>query len=223
MDLETAIMKRQSIRAFKPDPVPLETLKKIINLALRAPSWADTQPWEFIVVSGKKLKEIQEGFLNRGEGEAKSEVSRPYEFPEPYISRMRGLMSKERTFMSEEDFKGRTTRNFYHYGAPACIYLLVGKSFVYQSKGVNVWSIFDCGMAVENLMLAATGYGLGTVAQAQAVVYPDIIRKVLPVPEDKLLALGIAIGYPDMNAPRNKFRSEREPLEKMATFYGFEK
>ena len=71
-------------------------------------------------------------------------------------------------------------------------------------------------------MLLATSYGLGTVAQAQAVVYPDIIRKILPVPEDKLLALGIAIGYPDMNAARNKFRSDREPMEKMATFYGFE-
>jgi nitroreductase len=222
MDIVKVIQQRQSIRAFKPDPVPLETLKKIISQALWAPSWANTQPWEFIVVSGKKLKEIQEGFLNRGEAEARSELGRPYEFPEPYISRMRGLMAKERTFMSEQEFKGRRTDNFYHYGAPACIYLLVGKSFVYQYKGVNVWPVFDCGLAVENIMLLATSYGLGTVAQAQAVVYPDIIRKILPVPEDKLLALGIAIGYPDMKAARNKFRSDREPLEKMAAFYGFE-
>jgi len=54
------------------------------------------------------------------------------------------------------------------------------------------------------------------------VVYPDIIRKVLGIPEDRLLALGIAIGYPDMDKMRNKFRSDREPLEKIATFYGFE-
>jgi nitroreductase len=70
-------------------------------------------------------------------------------------------------------------------------------------------------------MLLATNYGLGTIAQAQAVTYPDIIRKVLKIPEDKLLALGIAIGYPDMEKTRNKFRSDREPLEKTATFYGF--
>ena len=222
MDIVEAIQKRQSIRAFKPDPVPLETLKKIISLALWAPSWANTQPWEFVIVTGNKLKEIQDGFLNRGETEAVSELGRPFEFPEPYASRIRSLIAKERTFMSEAEFKGRTTRNFYHYGAPACIYLLVQKNFVYQSKGVNVWPVFDCGLAVENLMLLATSYGLGTVAQAQAVVYPDIIRKALPIPEEQLLALGIAIGYPDMDAPRNKFRSDRVPLEKMAMFYGFE-
>lgn len=222
MDLIEAIQKRQSIRAFKTDPVPLATIKKILGLAIWAPSWANTQPWDFAVAAGKPLKQIQEGFLNRGDVEAKSEVARPYEFPEPYISRMRGLMAKERSFMSEAEFKGRRTDNFYHYGAPACIYLLVGKSFVYQSKGINVWPLFDCGLVVENIMLLATSYGLGTVAQAQAVVYPDIIRRVLPIPGDKLLALGIAIGYPDWDKARNKFRSDREPLEKIASFYGFE-
>jgi nitroreductase len=222
MDLVTAIKKRQSIRAFKPDPVPLDTLKKIISQAIWAPSWANTQPWDFVIVAGKKLKEIQDGFLNRGEVEAKAEVARPHEFPEPYVSRMRGLMAKERTFMSEAEFKGRRSDNFYHYGAPACIYLLTGRNFVYQAKGVNVWPLYDCGAVVENIMLLATSYGLGTVAQAQAVVYPDIIRKVVPIPEDKVLALGIAIGYPDMDKTRNKFRSEREPIEKIAAFYGFE-
>jgi nitroreductase len=221
MDIVEVIKKRQSIRGFKPDPVPLDLLKKIISQALWAPSWANTQPWDFAVVSGKKLKEIQEGFKNRGDVEARSEVARPYEFPEPYISRMRGLMAKEKSFLSEVDFKNRRVDNFGHYGAPACIYLLIGKSFVYQAKGVNVWSLYDCGSVVENIMLLATSYGLGTIAQAQAVTYPDIIRKIIKIPEDKLLALGIAIGYPDMEKTRNKFRSDREPLEKVATFYGF--
>jgi nitroreductase len=221
MDIVEVIKKRQSIRAFKPDPVPLDILKNIISQALWAPSWANTQPWEFAVVAGKKLKEIQEGFMNRGDQEAKSEVDRPYEFPEPYASRIRSLMAKEKGFMSEAEFKSRRTDNFGHYGAPACIYLLIGRNFVYQTKGVNIWPLYDCGSAVQNIMLLATNYGLGTIAQAQAVTYPDIIRKVIKIPEDRLLALGIAIGYPDMEAKRNKFRSEREPLEKIATFFGF--
>jgi nitroreductase len=222
MDLEAAINKRRSIRGFKPDPVPLDLLKKIIGQAVWAPSWANTQPWEFVIVTGKKLKEIQEGFLKLGQGEAKSEVVRPFEFPEPYHSRIRALMSREKSFLSEAEFQGRHLENFYHYGAPACIYLLVGKSFVYQAKGVNVWPLYDCGSVVQNIMLLATSFGLGTIAQAQAVVYPDIIRQVVPIPEDRLLALGIAIGYPDMSKPKNKLRSEREPLEKTAKFYGFE-
>ena len=70
-------------------------------------------------------------------------------------------------------------------------------------------------------MLLATNYGLGTVDQAQAVIYPDIIRKTLEIPEDKLIALGIAIGYPDWNNPINKEHRDREPLDKVVKFYGF--
>jgi len=71
-------------------------------------------------------------------------------------------------------------------------------------------------------MLLAVKSGLGTIAQAQAAVYPDIVRKVLGIPEDKLIALGIAIGYPDWENPVNEERREREPLEKVVTFHGFE-
>jgi nitroreductase len=70
-------------------------------------------------------------------------------------------------------------------------------------------------------MLLATNYGLGTIAQAMAVVYPDIIRQELGIPEDKLIALGIAIGYPDRADPVNQDRRTREPLDKVAKFYGF--
>jgi nitroreductase len=221
MDLLQAIRERKSIRAFKPDPVPLDLLKKIIGEALWAPSWANTQPWEFAVAGGKKLKEIQDGFLNRARQQRSPDIARPYVFPEPYISRTRRLMTKEKDFMTKAEFKDRDTYNFRHYGAPACIYLLVGRAFFYQEKGINVWPLYDCGAVVQNIMLLATSYGLGTIAQAQAVVYPDIIREVLGIPQDKLLALGIAIGYPDWEKMRNKLRSDREPLEEVATFYGF--
>jgi nitroreductase len=123
--------------------------------------------------------------------------------------------------MSKEEMEARTTNNWRHYGAPACIYLLVGKNFLYQPKGINVWAIYDCGSAVQNIMLLATHYGLGTIAQAMAVVFPDIIRKELAIPEDKLIALGIAIGYPDAKDPVNQIRKNREPLDTIAKFYGF--
>ncbi len=70
-------------------------------------------------------------------------------------------------------------------------------------------------------MLLATKYELGTIAQAQAVVYPDILRKVLGISESKIIVLGIAIGYPDWENPMNQFSTDREPLDKIATFYGF--
>jgi len=228
MDIIEAIKERKSIRAFKPDPVPLDLLKKIIKQALRAPSWANTQPWEFAVVSGKKLKAIQDAFVKRGMGpmqNSKSEVARPGDFPEPYMSRIKSMQVKEQrgrtTEMKPEEMEARFLNNFRHYGATTCIYLLVGKNFLYQEKGVNTWAMYDSGSAVQNIMLLATNYGLGTIAQAMAVVYPDIIRKELGIPEDKLIALGIAIGYPDWNNPVNEDFRDREPLNKVAKFYGY--
>jgi nitroreductase len=221
MDLVEAINKRKSIRAFKPDPVSPDLLRKIIEQALRAPSWANTQPWEFVIVTGKQLKEIQKGFLERGEQEPTPEVARPYEFPEPYLSRVKALAPKGKT-PTKEDMDARRVRNFEHYGAPAVIYLLVGRPFFYQEKGINAWSLYDSGAVVQNIMLLATSHGLGTVAQAQAVVYPDIIRKVIDIPESKVIALGIAIGYPDWDDPVTQIYREREPLEKVATWVGFD-
>lgn len=220
MDLVDAIKERKSIRAFKSDPVSKDLLKQIIEQSLRAPSWANTQPWEFAIVTGKKLEEIQKGFLKKGEEEPTSDVDRPYEFPEPYLSRVKALAPKGFT-PTKEDMDARRVRNFEHYGAPAVIYLLVGRPFFYQEKGINAWSLYDSGSVVQNIMLLATSHGLGTVAQAQAVVYPDIIRKVIDIPESKLIALGIAIGYPDWDDPANQIYREREPLDKLATWYGF--
>jgi nitroreductase len=220
MDVIEAIMERKSIRAFKPDPVSVDMLKKIVEQALRAPSWANTQPWKFAIVTGKQLKEIQKGFLERGEQELNPDVARPYEFPQPYMSRIMALPTKKQT-RTKKDMDLRRIRNYTHYGAPTVIYLLVGRSFFYQQKGINVWSLYDCGAVVQNIMLLATCYGLATIAQAQAVVYPDIIRKVLGIPESKLIALGIAIGYPDWDNPINQSRTQREPLSEVAKWYGF--
>jgi nitroreductase len=228
MDVVQAIKERYSVRAFKVDPVPLDLIRGIIEQAQRAPSWANTQSWEFAVATGKKLKAIEEAFVERGpQGmqDSQSEVSRPYEFPEPYITRIKKLQTQEgrrRTGeLTKEEMEARLLDNFRHYGAPVCIYLLVGKNFLYQKEGVNVWSLYDCGSVVQNIMLLATDHGLGTIAQAMAVVYPDIIRKELGIPEDRLIALGISIGYPDAANPVNKIRKAREPLDEIAKFYGF--
>ena len=221
MDVVEAIRERKSVRAFKPDPVSQDMLRQIVEQALRAPSWANTQPWEFAIVTGKQLEEIKKRFLERGEQEPQSEVARPYEFPEPYLSRIQALAPKGWT-PTKENMDIRRIQNYKNYGAPAMIYLLVDRTMFYQSKGINVWSLYDCGSVVQNIMLLATNYRLGTVAQAQSVVYPDIIRKVLGIPESKLIALGIAIGYPDWDNPVNQSRTQREPLGNVAKWYGFD-
>ena len=220
MDIVEAIKERRSIRAFKPDPIPEDVIRQIMEQALWAPSWANTQPWEFAVVTGEQLKNIQKGFLEKGKKESYPDVARPYEFPEPYISRIMALPDKIEN-ETEKDRELRDIRNWKHYGAPVVIYLLVGRSFFYQEKGINAWSLYDCGGAVQNIMLLATSHGLGTIAQAQAVIYPDIIRNVLKIPESKLIALGIAIGYPDWENIADQPQTKREPSSEVIKWYGF--
>ena len=91
MDITEAIDQRKSIRAFKSDPVPQDTLKEILELALRAPSWANTQPWELAVATGQPLEEIRKAFSEKVQvGEMMSpDLAAPKGFPEPFDTRRR--------------------------------------------------------------------------------------------------------------------------------------
>jgi nitroreductase len=227
MDLVEAVKTRKSIRSFKPDAVPQDILKNILETALQAPSWANTQPWSFAVAGGSKLALIKKGFLEKGEAEAQMDVPRPQEFPEINLARMQALGKKELETLGikREDREGRgwwRLQNFNNYGAPCVIYILVDRAFYFQKKGVNTWPVFDCGLVAENIMLLATAYGLGTIAQAQAVAYPDVLRKVLGIADSRLFLLGIAVGYPNWNDKIAHFRSDKEPLSRMAEWFGFE-
>lgn len=220
MDVSEAIDRRQSIRAVKPDAVPLDTLKQILAQAIRAPSWANSQPWEFAVATGEPLEAIRKAFVERGGAGPEPDVPRPPSFPPRYAARIR-VLDRQNRLSTQQDWETRRIQNFRHFGGPAVIYLLTAREFYYQSKGLNVWALYDCGAVVENISLLATKHGLGTIIQAQAVLYPDVLRLVLEIPESKIFLLGIAIGYPDWDDPINQFRTEREPLERIATWHGF--
>ncbi len=220
MDISEAIYQRKSIRAFKPDGIPQDTLKQILKEALWAPSWANTQPWEFAVATGIPLEQIRKEFLEKGSTSPSFDVPRPPGFPERYAARIR-VLDRQNRLVTPKDWESRKEQNFRHYGAPAVIYLLTRREFYYQAKGLNVWALYDSGAVAQNIMLLATRHRLGTIAQAQAVAYPDVLRKVLGIPESMIFLLGIAIGYPDWDNPINQFRTEREPLESIATWHGF--
>jgi nitroreductase len=226
MDTATAVKKRKSTRAFKPAPIPQKILNEIMALALWAPSWANTQPWEFVIAAGSKLEEIKQSFVANIDAEPKLDIARPWGFPEPYASRTGRLMATEQRIrgIKREDREARgwwRLQGLKNYGAPCVIYILIDRAFYFQEE-INAWLLFDCGLVVENIMLLATDHGLGTVAQAQAVQYPEVLRQALDIPDSKLIVLGIAIGYPDEKDPINSFRSEREPLDSMSKWYGFE-
>jgi nitroreductase len=221
MDITEAVTKRMSIRAFKPDPVPQATLKELMELALRAPSWGNTQPWDFIIATGKKLDEIKQAFADKAEQEPKADVARPQDFPEPYASRRRTLAIRPPETPAATQAPPRRMANPRLYAAPCVIYILTGRSFYFQEKGINAWPVYDCGLISENIMLLAPHFGLGTIALAQAVTHPDVLRRVLEIPDSQIVVLGIGIGYPDWNDAMNQRRSGREPMDKVVKWVGF--
>ena len=63
MDVKEAVLARRSIRAFNPEPVPREVLEEIMENALWAPSWGNTQPWRLTLIGGETLEKIKEEYV----------------------------------------------------------------------------------------------------------------------------------------------------------------
>ena len=209
MDTIECIKTRMSIRKFKPEPVPKEVLLEVINTAKWSPSYKNTQPWEAVIVSGKKKDEVSKmliGLLENGT-EPCPDLPAPESWPAPEAARIDHLFKKrsEATGIDMNDpkilIKGKKA-NFSFYGAPHAIYL-------FQDASLTQWSLFDLGLFAQSLMLAAHANGLGTVPQAFVTDYAQDVKKLLSIPETNRLVLGISIGYPDMEAPVNTFRTDR--------------
>ena len=215
MDTITCIKTRQSIRKFKPDPVPPELLTHVIEAAKWSPSYKNSQPWEAVIVSGKKREALTEylvELLEKNETPC-PDLPEPQSWPSPIEARISALI-KKRSEISGKDLnspevKKKSKRaNFLFYGAPHGIFLL-------QDAALTLWSLFDMGLFAQSLMLAAHAHGLGTVPQAFLTDYAKQVKEFLgiPDPESKRLILGISIGYPDMEAPANSFRTDRVRTE----------
>ncbi len=220
MDVIEAIKSRKSIRAFKPDPVPRDVLESIIEAASYAPSWANTQPWEFSVLSTQALDEVRAAVNEKATAGEKPNLDiPPPELTETYKRRTRALMKQIQSHV--EASKRYSTVDPHWWARLTEWFDAPNGVIVYIDSSLGEWSILDTGMALQNMMLAAWNYGVGTCAMAAVVHYPDVIREVLDIPRSKRIILGIAMGYPDPASPLTTFRSSREPLEKIVSWHGF--
>ena len=223
MDTIEAVKQRRSVRAYKSDPVPDDILRKIMELALRAPSGSNVQPWECVVVRGKKLEELRQLFTEKATELPIFDFYLPFQYAEPFSTRRKGVLKglMEIKGIQREDKERRMQfqlEGTKMWGAPAVIYICTDSSLHRQGENVNVWPLFDCGLLAENIMLLATAHGLGSAPLIQAAAFPAEVRRILGIPESKLILLGIAIGYPDLTDPVNSFRSERAPMDEVVTW-----
>jgi len=220
LDVIEAIKSRRSIRGYKPDPVPRKVIEEILEVASRAPSSMNTQPWEFTVIAGdvlEKTKQANVESFNAGEsGNVGWEIERfKDECRERQVAvavqlfKSMGIARDEREKRTDWERLG-----FRYFDAPAVIIISTDKEHLPRTQ-------FDIGAVSQTIALVALEYGLGTCMQDQGVTYPDVLRKFAGIPESKQMVICLTLGYPDEDFPANKVYSERESLENNTTWCGF--
>ena len=229
MELIEGIKSRKSIRAFKPDSVSEQVLMDLLEVATRAPSGVNRQPWEFFIVRGKVLKELKRADLAEYRlgktpkpeipfGTSKG-ISIAPALEGVYRARQLELAKQVYQLMGIKKEDKKTQEEWYErmvqfYDAPAVIIIVMDKMLQ------GAWPILDIGLVAQNIALTAQEYGLGTCIMRTIVDYPGKIREIIKIPESKRIIIGIAIGYPDWNHPVNKLRTNREKLDRIVTLIG---
>jgi len=220
MNVKESIEKRKSIRAFQKTAIPKEVLEEILRVALRSPSWGNTQPSKITVVGGEVLQAMIRDFLQKASsGEAsQTDLAFPKDWPEEQGRYYRENGKKLFAFLNisrdDKDKKNAHFLNMFRFcGAPQAIY-------IHMDRKLGPYSIFDAGLLAENIALLATEKGLGTCFLAVSINYLNVVRLYTGIPESDQILIGMAIGYPDEGAMINEFCSERQPLENAVRWVG---
>jgi nitroreductase len=223
MELKEAIRNRISVRGYKTDPVSKEILTEIIESSLRAPSAMNVQPWEITVLAGAPLDELRKAnveMLSSGTAPMSDfGHSKPYEGVHKERQRTLGFELYRLLGIARDDKKKRmewTMKGFRGFDAPAMIILSAHESLETRLAGS------DIGGLIQTICLVALEYGLGTCINGQGILFPDAVRKITAIPKSQNIYICIAIGYPDWNHPSNKLVSDRESVETVTRWIGFE-
>ncbi len=178
------ILKRRSVRQFKPDQIKKEELDLILLAAQYAPSGSNNQSWLFTVIQNKELLlEINKSV---------SDSIKVMEFSDNYPAKINSKKkAEEGTFMM-------------YYNAPTLIIVSNLKDY-YNNKA-------DCACAIENMFLAATSLGIGScwINQINWVYDDESTRRMLQrlnIPDSHMIGGCVALGYPlndDLKAATRK-------------------
>ncbi|MFM8511940.1 MAG: nitroreductase [Betaproteobacteria bacterium] len=220
--VEAAIVSRRSVRAYRPLPVPREQIERILNLAARAPSGTNTQPWKVTVLTGASKDALSDKIVAAYNDPAeRTQHTEAYDYypaqwVSPYIDRRRkigwdmygllGLTKDNKAGMQEQH-----AQNYRFFGAP------VGLMFtIDRVMGKGSW--VDYGMFLQTLMVAARAHGLDTCPQAAFNQFHRIILPHIGAGPDEELICGMALGYADNTPPVAQLKTEREPASGFTRF-----
>ena len=225
MEFDEVVLGRRSIRGYKQEPVPREVIEEVLELAVRAPSSMNTQPWHLYVVTGEVLDKIRKGNTERNV----SGVPPSREIKTPNrgykgLHRERQIEIAVQLFqkmgIERDDKEGRqdwVLRGFRQFDAPFCVVVTFDKELLDDDI-----SKFDCGGIVNSLVNAGWSKGLGAVINSQGIMQSPVVREHTGIPDDQVIMICVAMGYPDESFPANEVVSNRRPITEVATFVGFE-
>lgn len=218
--VDAAIVNRYCVRAFRPDPVPRALLEDILQVASRAPSGSNAQPWRVYVLQGtardalvdEVCRAYDAGYRDPGQAALYQEEYDyyPRRWVEPYRGRRRengwGLYGLLGIHKGDKDaMHAQHRRNFRFFDAP------VGLIFTVD-RAMGQGSLLDYGMFLQSLMVAARARGLHTCPQAAWNFFGRIILPHVGAGAEEKLVCGMALGWADAQAPVNGFWNPREPV-----------
>lgn len=202
---------RYSCRAFRPEPVPEETIERILRMAQRTASWCNSQAWQVDLVSGPATAAFGKALTDHVmTNDMRSDLPAPERYEGVYGDRRRasgyGLYSALGIERTDHDARMRQMlENYRFFGAPHV-------AVITSDAGLGTYGAVDCGGYVATFLAAATSLGVATCAQAAIALYSDGVRRHLGLPDDRLVVCGIAFGYADEEHPANSFRTDRAEL-----------
>ncbi|MFZ2629351.1 MAG: nitroreductase [Rugosibacter sp.] len=219
--VDEIMIGRRSLRAFLPKDVPQEMIADLLLAAGRAPSGTNTQPWHVHVLRGetrnKLVTEVCKAFDANQPHSPLEYHYYPEKFFEPYLARRRkvgwdlyGLLGIAKGDVEKTRVQHR--RNYELFDAPVALMFSIDRRLATGS-----W--LDCGMFIQNVMLAARARGLETCPQAAWIDYHEVVREVIGLDPDHTLICGMAVGYADHDALVNTLVTERAALEEFVRFY----
>ena len=224
MEYEQVVRERRSIRGYQKKPVPKALVREVLEIAMRAPTSLNTQPWNFYVVAGDVLDKIRKGNVERnvaGVPDSREFRMGPgYEGPH----RERQIEIAKQLFavmgIERHDKEARmdwVLRGFRQFDAPVSIVVTYDKSI----QGSDI-APFDCGGVVNCIVNTAWSKGLGCVINSQGIMQSPVVREHAKIPDDQVIQTCIAMGWPDDSFPANSVVSNRKSVDEAATFLGFE-
>jgi len=220
--VDAAITSRHSMRAFLPEPVPRGTIQAILDVAARAPSGTNTQPWQVHVLTGaakaRLSRRIVDTYLDPAANAAAREeyAYYPTDWRSPYIDRRRkvgwdlyGLLGIAKT--DKARMQAQHARNYVFFDAP------VGLMFTID-RVMQQGSWLDYGMFLQNIMVAARARGLHTCPQAAFTQFHELIAEELQLGPEQMLVCGMSLGWADPAPVENSLVTERVPAAEFTRF-----